>query len=214
MTTMTTNDLPFPLRRIDRYLAELASASPAPGGGSAAGLVGALGCSLGSMVCNLTIARNPDDMLETAQKSFAAMTGELLELAEQDESAFSRYRSATRLPRATEEDRNERRRAIESALVEAARVPLRMTEIGVEALRLLATTAETGTTHALGDLATGGHFLEAMIRGCLENVEANAALMKDPEQRAIYEQAARSARNDVQGAVAELRRALDARASG
>jgi formiminotetrahydrofolate cyclodeaminase len=89
-----------------------------------------------------------------------------------------------------------------------------MTEIGIEALKLLATTAEAGTPHALGDLATGGHFLEAMIRGCLENVDANAALMKNLEHRALYEQAAESTRIGLRDAVADLRRALDARASG
>ena len=44
----------FRQRTIDEFLDDLGSKSPAPGGGAAAGLLGAQACALAEMVCHLT----------------------------------------------------------------------------------------------------------------------------------------------------------------
>ena len=99
MTTILETD--FPDRRLDAYLEALASSSVAPGGGSAAGLTGALGCSLGQMVCNLTLDKGDEAEIRALHDTLGQMKANLLDLAQQDEQVFSRYRKATALPRST-----------------------------------------------------------------------------------------------------------------
>ena len=45
------------LMSLEQFSAELASSSPAPGGGSASALTGAIAASLSSMVANLTVGK-------------------------------------------------------------------------------------------------------------------------------------------------------------
>jgi hypothetical protein len=105
-----TQQLPaeFPSRSIGDYLAALSSGAPTPGGGSAAGLAGALGCSLGAMVCNLTLAKQQDEMISTLARRFTGMAKQLIELAERDEQAFGMYRDAIALPKSAEEEKASR----------------------------------------------------------------------------------------------------------
>ncbi len=195
-------------RSIGEYLAALSSGAPTPGGGSAAGLAGALGCSLGEMVCRLSLAREANDELTDLAERFAASSGELIDLAERDERAFATYRAATALPRSTDDEKTARRTTIELALVDAADIPVEMIDMGIAVIDCLRQTAELGTPHALGDLATGGFLVQAMALGALENVEANASLMKLPENRERYEGAARAARHDLKANLAALRHAI------
>jgi formiminotetrahydrofolate cyclodeaminase len=198
----------FPRRNIGSYLDALSSGTPAPGGGSAAGLTGAMGCALGSMVCNLSLRREHDASIDNLRRTFLALQSSLLEQATADERVFSAYRDATSLPRSTDQEKSERRAAIESALVKAAEVPEQMTVLGLEALTALQATAQSGSLHALGDLLTGGYLLQAMVLGALENIEANAALMKVGENRARFELAAASARIDLAAELSMLEAAV------
>jgi len=205
-----TEKLPadFRSRSIGDYLSALSSGSPTPGGGSAAGLAGALGCSLGQMVCNLTLARGQQEALVTLTERFAGIANELVTLAWRDEQAFAAYRAAIAIPRSTDEEKDARRAAIERALVAAADVPLEMIDHGVAAIDCLRRTAELGTPHALGDLMTGGWLLQAMSLGALENVEANASSMKVPANRERYKSAARIARHNLDTNVSALKQAV------
>ena len=191
----------FPQRNIGSYLEALSSGTPAPGGGSAAGLTGAMGCGLGSMVCNLSLRREHTDSIDDLRRTFLILQSSILDQSIADERVFGAYRDATSLPRSTDEEKSTRRDAIESALVKATEVPEQMIALGLEGLAALQSTAQTGTLHALGDLLTGGYLLQAMMLGALENMKANAALMKVDENRERFQHAAASARNDL---VAEL----------
>jgi formiminotetrahydrofolate cyclodeaminase len=203
----------FQHRDIAGYLEALSSGSPAPGGGSAAGLAGALGCSLGAMVCNLTLARNDNEFVRELRQVLLDLGRALLKAAEADERVFQSYRDATALPRTTEEEKSHRRAAIESALVAAADVPVEMVTLGLQALTALRDTAAVGTSHALGDLQTGGYLLQAMMLGSLENIGANVGLMKDVDNRERFDRAADSAREDLESAMQALNEAIAARAS-
>ncbi|HET9662180.1 MAG TPA: cyclodeaminase/cyclohydrolase family protein [Thermomicrobiales bacterium] len=201
-------------RTIGRYLAALSNGSPTPGGGSAAGLAGALGCALGSMVCNLTLARESSDSVAEQQRTYLDLQRSMLAQAEADERVFGAYREAAAMPRKTDEEKRARREAIERTLVAAAEVPLELATLGLAALSVLRTTAGVGTSHAVGDLLTGGFLLQAMVRGSLENIEANAHLMKQPENKQRFEQAASSAQSDLEAAMVELDSAVAARRNG
>ena len=102
------------------FLDELASAAPAPGGGSVAALSGALGASLASMVCNLTIGKKKyadveDEMKEILTQS-EALRAELTRLLEDDVAAFSRVSEAMKMPRDTDEQKAARKDALQAAL--------------------------------------------------------------------------------------------------
>ncbi len=208
-----TQHLPtdFRSRLIGDYITALSSADPTPGGGSAAGLAGALGCALGEMVCNLTLTKVNDDNLASLAGIFTNMAADLISLARRDELAFGAYRAAIALPRLTDNEKLVRRAAIEQSLVTAAEVPLEMVNIGLTAIDCLRKTAEIGTSHALGDLMTGGFLLQAMTLGSLENVAVNAASMKSPEHRERFEKAVHSASKDLETNLGALQRTVAAR---
>jgi len=198
-------------RMIGRYLAALAGGSPTPGGGSAAGMAGAMGCALGSMVCNLTLARKSLASIADQQRIFLDLQQSMMALAEADERVFGAYREAAALPRATEEEKRVRREAIEKTLVDAAEVPLELATQALEALSVLQMTAVEATPHAVGDLLTGGYLLQATVLGSVENIEANADLMKSPENRERFENAASSIHSDLVSAMTGLAAAVAAR---
>lgn len=203
----------FRARQVGAYLDALGDGTPTPGGGSAAGLAGALGCSLGRMVCRLTATHGGSAELTDLTSTFERMSIDLLNLAERDEKAFANYRSAVSLPRATETEKAGRRASIENALIGAAEVPLEMAEIGLEALDTLHLTASIGTKHALGDLMTGGFLVQAMVLGSLENIEANARAMKSPENRDRFTQVVASVRHDLDARMEALAHAVALRAT-
>src|SRR2546421_11231444 len=88
---------------------ETLSDSPAPGGGSVAALMGALGASLGGMVANLSAGkRGWDDKLQyfsdgtvKAQK----LKDELLFLVDEDTNAFNKVMDAFGLPKGSAEEK-------------------------------------------------------------------------------------------------------------
>lgn len=205
---MDIETVDFRDRRVGIYLDALASGTPTPGGGSAAGLAGALGCSLGLMVCKLTEMQSDAADLSEITGAFELMIKDLLDLAHRDEAVFAAYRAAVALPRGSNEEKASRRASIEHALVEAADVPFNMAEVGLEAIDGLRMTAAVGTRHALGDLMTGGYLLQAMILGSIENMQANASAMKTPEKKEHFLHAADSVRHNLETRMLALHQAV------
>ncbi len=198
-------------RLLANYLAALSSGSPTPGGGSAAGVAGALGCALGSMVCNLTLAREPNERIDELRRTLLELQSALLRQAEGDERVFGAYRAAMGLPRSTPAEKANRRTAIETALVAAAEVPEQMVILGLAVLGALREAAADGSPHALGDLLTGGYLVGAMIQGALENMTANAVRMKTASNRDRFEEAAQSGLSDFTAEMQALQAAVAAR---
>ncbi|HKP93640.1 MAG TPA: glutamate formimidoyltransferase, partial [Chthoniobacterales bacterium] len=131
-----------------QFCNETLSDSPAPGGGSVAALMGALGTSLGGMVANLSAGkRGWDDKLSffsdwaaTAQQ----LKDELLFLVDEDTAAFNKVMEAFGLPKESPDEKAARSAAIQSANKYAAEIPLRVMQTALKAYRLLAEMAEQG----------------------------------------------------------------------
>ena len=169
---------------VPAFLDQLASSSPAPGGGGAAAVSGAMGAALVSMVCNLTIGRQryaqvEDELREILDRA-ESLRAELQQLAEDDVVAFNRLSAAYKLPRVTESDIAIRRDAIQSSLKRATEVPLRTARAAAAILPLCAPVAERGNQAAVSDIGVAALLAHAGIRSALLNVEINLRTIEDP----------------------------------
>jgi glutamate formiminotransferase len=162
---------------------ETLSDSPAPGGGSVAALMGALGVSLGGMVANLSAGkRGWDDKLNyfsdwavRAQQ----LKDELLSLVDEDTAAFNKVMDAFALPKESAEEKAARSAAIQLANKYAAEIPLRVMETAFTSYQLLAEMAEKGNPASISDIGVGLLALRACIDGAAMNVRINLASLKD-----------------------------------
>lgn len=168
---------------VSGYLAAVASPAPTPGGGSVAAVVGALAAALGEMVCNLSIGRagveDPEDALSSSLANLTRARGELLRLAAEDERAYAAYRTAAGLPKATAEEKEARRAAMQDALLGAAAVPLATARAAGKLLAELDVTARSGSSHVLSDAVVAAILAEASVRSAGVNVRVNTGLLKD-----------------------------------
>src|SRR6184192_3394546 len=183
---------------------ETLSDSPAPGGGSVAALMGALGASLGGMVANLSAGkRGWDDKLEYfsdwAVKA-QQLKDELLALVDEDTAAFTEVMDAFALPKESAEEKAARAAAIEEATKHAAEVPLKVMETASKSYELLAEMAERGNPASVSDIGVGALATRACIEGAALNVKINLAQLKDEKFKGALAQRMRniSADSDAQ----------------
>ena len=170
-------------KSVKLFLEELSSSAPAPGGGSAAALSGALGASLVSMVCNLT----------TGKKKYADVQGDIASLLEQSEElrirlvnlleedvqVFTRVSQAMKMPRDTDEQKTARTATMQEALKAATDVPMRVAEACVSVMELCRPAAEKGNVNAVSDAGVAILMAEAGLRSAALNVLINLAWIKD-----------------------------------
>lgn len=161
------------------FLQELASDSPAPGGGSVSALAGALSAALVSMVAQLTPDQQPaqKDILEKAADLRAALEKDV----DADTEAFNKVMDAYRLPKQTAAEKDKRSQAIQQALQGAALHPLQVARECLEVLRLCFWAAAEGNPNALSDAGVAALLARSGIRGALYNVEINLSGIKDQQ---------------------------------
>ena len=168
---------------VREFCNETLSDSPAPGGGSVAALMGALGVSLGGMVANLSAAkRGWDDQLEYFSgwaRQAQELKDELLSLVDEDTTAFNQVMAAFALPKDSAEEKAARAAAIQSANQYAAEIPLRVMETAAKTYPLLAEMAERGNPASISDVGVGLLSTRAGIEGAAMNVRINLAGLKD-----------------------------------
>ena len=162
---------------------ETLSDSPAPGGGSVAALMGALGASLGGMVANLSAGkRGWDDKLEYFSNwavKAQQLKDELLSLVDEDTAAFNKVMDAFALSKESAEEKASRSAAIEQATKYAAEVPLKVMETASKSYELLAEMAEKGNPASVSDVGVGALATRACIEGAALNVRINLTQLKD-----------------------------------
>src|SRR5438477_2684139 len=167
---------------------EILSDSPAPGGGSVAALMGALGASLGGMVANLSAGkRGWDDKLEYFSESAVKaqqLKDELLSLVDEDTAAFNKVMDAFGLQKGSDEEKKARAAAVESATKYAAEIPLKVMETASKSYELLAGMAEKGNPNSISDVGVGIYATRACIDGAALNVRINLGQLKDDKFKA------------------------------
>lgn len=162
---------------------ETASESPAPGGGSVSAYMGALGVALGTMVANLSAHKPGWDDRWKEFSDYAvqgqAVLKELLALVDEDTAAFNRIMTAFGMPKATDEEKLAREKAIEDATLYATDVPLKTMRTAVKAFPLLKAMAMNGNPNSVSDAGVGALAARSAVLGALLNVRINAAGLKD-----------------------------------
>ncbi len=166
-----------------QFCNETLSDSPAPGGGSVAALMGALGVSLGGMVANLSAGkRGWDDKLDYfsdwAVKA-QQLKDELLFLVDEDTAAFNKVMDAFALPKESTKEKAARSAAIQAANKYAAEIPLRVMQTAFKSYQILDEMAAQGNPASISDVGVGLLAVRACIDGAAMNVRINLGGLKD-----------------------------------
>lgn len=172
---------------VKKYMENLASNLPAPGGGSASALAGAQGISLVMMVAELTVGKEKyRDWEAYCQKAISDGTviqTNFLKAIDDDTDAYNKVGAAFKLPKNTDEEKAARSRAIQDATVLATRVPLRTMEISLEALKVAKSLIGKSNPNCSSDIGVGALNLKSALMGAWLNVKINLPGIKDEALR-------------------------------
>jgi glutamate formiminotransferase/formiminotetrahydrofolate cyclodeaminase len=201
---------------VQAFAHETSRESPAPGGGTIAAYMGALGAALGTMVANLSSHKAGWD---DRWKEFAdhadegqGIMEELLHLVDEDTEAFNRIMAAFGMPKATEAEKVRRSQAIQEATLQAAEVPLRTMKAAMRVFPLCKLMAEEGNPNSLSDAGVGALAARAAVLGAGLNVKINAAALKDRETaHALIDEANTliDEANEAERSIMDIMRQLD-----
>ena len=172
-------------KTLEEFLTELASNSPAPGGGSVAALAGAIGSALTSMVCSLTIGKKKyatvEDEIKKVLEQIEPLRKKFTTLIDKDTEAFNKVMEAYGLPKDSDQQKALRNAAIQSATKEAALVPLEVMKHCIDALALTKIVAEKGNLNSISDAGVSALMLQAAAEGAALNVKINLSGISDTE---------------------------------
>ena len=168
----------------------LASDAPAPGGGSAAALEGALGAALTAMGRGLTAekpqyAAHRAEIL-TVQSRAEALREQFLTLMDRDTEAFLQVSAAFAMPRATDGEKALRSAAIQKGLAACTETPLAVMALAAEGLELVRSLLGRYNESAASDLGVAALSLEACARGAWLNVLINVGSLKDRDKAGAF----------------------------
>jgi len=167
------------------FLDELASSSPAPGGGSVAALSGALGAALSSMVCNLTRGKQgyesaQEEIVEILQQT-EELRKELTELIDKDTEAFNKVMEARKMSKETVDQKEHRQLELQDAFKHAANVPLETARKCMQILDFARILAEKGNKNSISDAAVSALMAQSGLQAAMLNVRINLCSIKDTE---------------------------------
>jgi len=168
---------------VRQYLDQLASGDPTPGGGSAAGLTGAMGAALLCMSARFTVGREKyaafDENARRVLEEAETLRGKLQELMEEDAAAYSAYRAAAALPKDTDEQKAARKAAIQQSTKSSARVPMQIARHCFRLLELAGVLAGNCNPYLVSDVVVAAHNALAAFRAAVINIRMNLASLED-----------------------------------
>lgn len=164
-----------------KFTSMLASNVPAPGGGGAAALVGALGTALGAMVASLTVGKKTYAAVEgeilSVKETCDLLQQQLLDQVQADEAGFLPLLDAYQIPK-TNPDRS---RILEEATQNACAVPMQIMELCCKSIECIATVAEKGSRLAVSDAGCGASICKSALQAAALNVFVNTKSMANRE---------------------------------
>ena len=176
--------------KVNEFVDLMASDEPAPGGGSAAALEGALGAALTAMVCALTVGKKKyADVQELAiesQKKGNELKAQFVDVIDRDTEAFNAVSAVFAMPKDTDEEKAARKAAMQEALKGCTKTPMEMMELIDETLTLAQSLLGRFNDTSASDLGVAFLSLKAGIQGAWLNVLINVGSLKDQEFAAEY----------------------------
>ncbi len=171
--------------QLNNFADETASESPAPGGGSIAAYVAALGASLATMVANLSSHKKGWDnrwqeFSDWAEKG-QQYKNELLQLVDADTAAFNKIMEAFALPKSTAEEKTQRTEAIQQATKYAIEIPFKVMQTAAASMELVKAMAAIGNPNSVSDAGVGALCIRSAVMGAFMNVRINAAGYNDKD---------------------------------
>jgi len=170
---------------VDDFLEQLACATPTPGGGSAAAIMGAMGAALVSMVCNVTIGKKGQEQVAAEMLAVRAesemLRARLTAMVDEDIAAFDSLMAAYKLPKDGDDDKARRSAAIQAGLRRATEVPLDCARACAAVIALAARATAQGYRGVISDAGAGVVAAHAALRSAALNVYINAPALKDTE---------------------------------
>jgi methenyltetrahydrofolate cyclohydrolase len=199
-------------RTVEDFLGELAAASPAPGGGSAAALAGAMAASLCCMACRLTLARARyeaawPEMRKGLEKA-ESLGARLRALIDEDSAAYNGVVAARKLPQGSDPERRVRAGAIQEATVSAARVPLETLETTAILASVLGRVVAGANPSCITDAGSAAALIRAAALSAAYNVRVNLPDIADGALRAGLSAAADAALAAVEESIPAVERAV------
>lgn len=168
---------------IKGFLAETAGSTPVPGGGSISALNGAIATALTEMVANLTIGKKKYADVEGQMKVIATEAAlireRLVRDIDRDSEAYNEVFAAFKLPKETEEEKDERAHAIQQATKQAALVPMGVAEEVASVMETIIYIAHKGNRNAVTDACVAMMTARTCVLGALLNVRINLSSIDD-----------------------------------
>lgn len=193
---------PLVSMRVDAFIDEVSSESPAPGGGSVAALAGSLAAALAAMVANLTVGKKGYESSWSSMSDLAiraqSVKATLARAVDDDTNAFNAVMEAMKLPKASQAEKTARDEALQTGYKQAIAVPLATATACIEALEL-ALEAVGGNKNSASDAGVAALMARAGAHGAALNVLINLGSVSDAAYAA-----------DMRQRVAALRARADA----
>ncbi len=165
------------------FIEQVAAATAAPGGGSAAAYAGALGAALAEMVAGLTLGKKKYAAVEAEMQAIriqaAKLRAELSHGVEDDAAAFEAVLGALKLPKASDADQQARQAAVQVAILNAANVPLHAAANAVKVMELAHKCAQDGNVNAISDAMSAAQLAYAAVTAAGYNVRINLKSLED-----------------------------------
>ncbi len=162
-----------------------ASSDPTPGGGSVSAICAAFAASMAAMVGNLTIGKKKykdvEDKVTELRDEAVSLINEFEDLVYEDIGQFGKLMEVYKMPRSTDNEKEEREIALQQALKGATETPMKVARACVRLLRIVSELAPIGNKMAISDAGVAVYLGEASLKAVLLNVDINIPNITDEE---------------------------------
>lgn len=174
---------------IDKFIEELSSDAPSPGGGSVAALVAALASALNSMVYSLTVDKKAFEKLNNSeknkmlqlQKEAKEFTDKFQNYMEQDRKDFLNLMDSYKLPKDSEEEIALRKEKIKENTIKAMKTPLLLAEECIKFYDNIEFAVRYGNKNLISDAGVATILLHSAIESSIINVKVNLNFLREEE---------------------------------
>ncbi|WP_294348424.1 cyclodeaminase/cyclohydrolase family protein [uncultured Clostridium sp.] len=171
---------------IIKFIEDLSSDLPSPGGGSVAGLMAALSGSLNSMVYSLTVNKKSFEDLDGETKKMVLdfseaskkFTIKSLKFMEDDRKYFNDLMKIYKMKKDTEEEKEIRKKAVLEGTLKAMKTPLELCREGYKFYDNIEIAVRYGNKMLLSDAGCAASLLHSVIECSVINVKVNLTSLR------------------------------------